>query len=179
MWTYLLAILVTLVASHFTRDFQSKAIHRFAFSPQQLPPPLRPHQLQTQLGEHVLLEVQSSPSHLLNNLPGLKQAARAILTRANLTVVAIQGHQFAPQGISVVAVLAESHLSVHTWPELGYAAGDIYTCGLEIPGRAEQAAQGIVEYLQAKEHHMSVVGRGIPFSHYLTRTASTATQPDL
>ena len=81
--------------------------------------------------------------------------------------MAIQGHQFTPQGISVVAVLAESHLSIHTWPELGYAALDVYTCGLVYRGRAEKAAKGIVKYLEAKEHHMSIVNRGIPLSKYL------------
>ena len=92
------------------------------------------------------------------------------MCQANLTVVAIQGHQFAPQGVSVVAVLSESHLSIHTWPELGYAALDVYTCGLDVVGRAEAAATGIVAHLQAKEYHMSIVRRGIPLPTFLTAT---------
>lgn len=53
------------------------------------------------------------------------EAARA----ANATVVSQVGHQFAPYGVSAIVAIGESHLAVHTWPEHGYCAADIFTCG--------------------------------------------------
>ena len=81
---------------------------------------------------------------------------------ANLTVVNVKAHRFAPQGVSVVAILAESHLSVHTWPEKSYASVDCYTCGLETPGRAEHAARFVARALESSHFHISRVPRGIP-----------------
>lgn len=49
--------------------------------------------------------------------------------RANAEVMELAFHRFSPQGVSGVVVIAESHLSIHTWPETGYAAMDFYTCG--------------------------------------------------
>ena len=45
------------------------------------------------------------------------------------TVLGVTEHQFDPHGVSVVVVIAESHLTIHTWPEYGYAAADVFTCG--------------------------------------------------
>ena len=173
MFQNLLLFLIFLL-SHVYRDQLSHTVHKVFLTPLSssptLSPPLQTHQLQQQLGEHILVEIKSAPAEGLNHLESLKQAIIGVLKQANLTVVAIQGHQFAPQGVSVVAVLSESHLSIHTWPELGYAALDVYTCGLDVVGRAEAAATGIVAHLQAKEYHMSIVRRGIPLPTFLTAT---------
>jgi S-adenosylmethionine decarboxylase len=55
----------------------------------------------------------------------MQNAARA----ANATIIETAFHRFQPQGVSGVVVIQESHLSIHTWPETGYAAMDFYTCG--------------------------------------------------
>ncbi|MCH7988747.1 MAG: adenosylmethionine decarboxylase, partial [Planctomycetes bacterium] len=68
-------------------------------------------------------------AELLNNLEFIEASMRAAAAEARATVVNSSFHKFGPQGISGVLVLAESHLSVHTWPEHGYAATDIYVCG--------------------------------------------------
>jgi S-adenosylmethionine decarboxylase len=164
--SHLTTAILAFIASHLARDYIPSTIPTFdspvTTTSTLLSSPLSRSQLQDQLGEHVLLEITSSPFHLLNELESLKKATRTVLQQANLTIVALTGHSFTPQGISVVAVLAESHLSIHTWPELGYASIDVYTCGLEIAGRAARAARGLVKYLEAEHHHMSVVPRGIP-----------------
>lgn len=51
------------------------------------------------------------------------------LQMSNATIVRIIGEKFQPQGVTLLALLAESHCSIHTWPEIGYAAVDLYTCG--------------------------------------------------
>jgi len=81
------------------------------------------------LGKHILLELHGCPAALLK-YPAeaenfLLQAAEAM----NATVVSYQFHAFSPYGVSGVVIIQESHLTVHTWPEHGYAAVDVFTCG--------------------------------------------------
>lgn len=81
------------------------------------------------LGRHLLLELYDCDSELLNNLDSVKNALVEAATRAHATIVDVVFHEFNPFGISGVVVIAESHLSIHTWPEHRYAAVDIFSCG--------------------------------------------------
>lgn len=81
------------------------------------------------LGRHLLLELYDCDSELLNNLDGVKNALVEAATRARATIVDVVFHEFNPFGVSGVVVIAESHLSIHTWPEHRYAAVDIFSCG--------------------------------------------------
>ena len=125
---------------------------------------VRPPELARPLGEHVLLEAVAASADKLDDVEFVRDAVAEACRLADLTVVFLKAHRFAPQGVSVVAVLAESHLSVHTWPELGYAAIDAYTCGLKPgqEGRALKAATHVAERVQAEDYHVSTVARGIP-----------------
>jgi len=58
------------------------------------------------------------------------------VTECGATLLHIHTHKFSPQGVSGVAVLAESHISVHTWPEIGYGAFDVFMCGDADPWRS-------------------------------------------
>jgi|SRR3990172_226103 len=79
-------------------------------------------------GTHLILDFWGA-SHL-NDIDKMEQALRESIEAANATLLHIHLHHFTPyQGISGVAVLAESHISVHTWPERGYAAFDVFMCG--------------------------------------------------
>ena len=126
--------------------------------------PVRLPELARPLGEHVLLEAVAASADRLDDVEFVRDAVAEACRVADLTVVFLKAHRFAPQGVSVVAVLAESHLSVHTWPELGYAAIDAYTCGLKPgqEGRALKAATHVAEQVQAEDYHVSTVARGIP-----------------
>jgi len=68
-------------------------------------------------------------------------------------------HRFNPQGITGVLAIAESHLSIHTWPEYGYAAADIFTCGTSF--QPKDAAQLIIDRLESKDPSMQIIRRGI------------------
>ncbi len=68
-------------------------------------------------------------------------------------------HHFNPQGVSGVVVIAESHLSIHTWPEYGYAAADIFTCGTTV--EPEKAVEVLIEKLGAKNHSVMEIQRGL------------------
>ena len=81
------------------------------------------------LGKHLLLELYGCDLSALNNLPELQKNMVKAAKEAGATVVGEVFHQFNPHGISGVVVIAESHFSIHTWPEYGYASVDLYTCG--------------------------------------------------
>lgn len=81
------------------------------------------------LGRHLLLELHECSSEILNNLETVKTALVEAAKRAEATIIDVVFHEFNPFGISGVVVIAESHLSIHTWPEYRYAAVDIFSCG--------------------------------------------------
>ncbi len=81
------------------------------------------------LGRHILCEAYGCDPEVLNDRKVVEQIMvdAALLTGAEVREVAF--HKFSPQGVSGVVVISESHLAIHTWPELGYAAIDVFTCG--------------------------------------------------
>ena len=85
-------------------------------------------------GTHLLIELIGAEG--LDCPVRIERAFRAAVAAAGATLLHIHTHKFSPRGLSSVAVLAESHLSVHTWPEIGYGAFDIFTCGQATPHAA-------------------------------------------
>jgi S-adenosylmethionine decarboxylase len=79
--------------------------------------------------KHILFTLKGCPFELLDD----EAHIRNVLTNAALlsesTLLGIQSHKFQPQGVTAVALLAESHISIHTWPENGMAVCDVFTCG--------------------------------------------------
>ncbi|MEK7477394.1 MAG: adenosylmethionine decarboxylase [Candidatus Coatesbacteria bacterium] len=84
------------------------------------------------LGKHILVEYYGCDVNLLNKASALKEMLEDAAREARATVVESFVHQFSPFGVSGVVVIAESHLTIHTWPEYGYAAVDLFTCGDEV-----------------------------------------------
>ncbi|MFC5952441.1 adenosylmethionine decarboxylase [Pseudonocardia lutea] len=80
-------------------------------------------------GRHVLGELRGIDPALLDDADGLRHALRTALLAAGADVRQVVAEPFEPQGVTVVALLAESHASIHTWPELGSAFVDAFTCG--------------------------------------------------
>jgi S-adenosylmethionine decarboxylase len=85
-------------------------------------------------GTHLIIEVVDG--HGLDDEARIQQAFRDCVDECGATLLHIHTHKFSPQGVSGVAVLAESHISVHTWPEIGYAAFDVFMCGAAQPWKA-------------------------------------------
>jgi len=81
------------------------------------------------LGRHILAEFYGCPEVILGDLEQIKQSMKAAALEAGAEVRETVFHQFSPQGVSGVVVISESHLAIHTWPEFGYAAVDVFTCG--------------------------------------------------
>jgi S-adenosylmethionine decarboxylase len=85
-------------------------------------------------GTHLIIEVVDGLG--LDEEDRIQQAFRDCVDECGATLLHIHTHKFSPQGVSGVAVLAESHISVHTWPEIGYGAFDVFMCGDAQPWRA-------------------------------------------
>ena len=80
-------------------------------------------------GRHLILDLYGCDPGILNDYDELTRLLETALNMAGATILRIFGEKFEPQGVTVLALLAESHASIHAWPELGYAAVDLYTCG--------------------------------------------------
>lgn len=111
-------------------------------------------------GTHVLAELDRVDSRLLDDETFLRAALARTLTEAGATVCDVIAHRFEPQGVTVLAMLAESHASVHTYPEIGAAFVDVFTCG----DRADpaQAVRLLGDALGSGPVTMSTVRRGHP-----------------
>ena len=81
------------------------------------------------LGRHVLAEFYGCSPEILNDIVKIEKLMVDAALEAGAEVKEVIFHQFSPQGVSGVVVISESHLAIHTWPEFGYAAIDVFTCG--------------------------------------------------
>ncbi len=107
-------------------------------------------------GRHLLVEYRGCAA-LLDDQAGLEALLRAAAEAAGANVLGANFHRFRPQGVSGVVLIEESHLSIHTWPEAGYAAVDFYTCGPCDP----LAAHAVIERgLRAASAEVLQVQRG-------------------
>ena len=110
--------------------------------------------------KHLLLELYGCDYEKLNDESFLRCTINRAAKLAKATVLNLISNKFEPQGVTAIALLAESHISIHTWPESNYSAIDIFTCGHNmIP---EQASQYLIEALKAEEHFLRVIERNPP-----------------
>jgi S-adenosylmethionine decarboxylase proenzyme len=108
-------------------------------------------------GRHLLIEYTGCSPDALNDVAGIRAMMETAARAANMTIVASVFQPFEPHGVSGVVVVEESHLSIHTWPEHGYAAVDLYTCGEGDP----EAAHSVLKVgLQAQFCEQMYIERG-------------------
>ena len=110
------------------------------------------------LGKHLLLELRECDSALLDDVQYIEQAMVGAAAEAGATVLEQAFHKFDPRGVTGIIAIAESHLCIHTWPEHGYAAVDIFTCGSGF--MPEQAADLIIERLRCANPSITAIERG-------------------
>lgn len=108
-------------------------------------------------GKHIIMDASGCVPELLNDLDYLRSLLVDAARRANATVLNVAFHHFTPQGVSGVVVISESHLSIHTWPEFGYAALDFYTCGDIDP---KVACEYVAKELKATYVKTTEIARG-------------------
>jgi len=130
------------------------------------------------LGTHLLIELRECNPEILKSLEKVRNALVSAAEEAKATIVDISFHEFNPFGISGVVVIAESHLTIHTWPEYEYAAVDIFTCGDII--KPEVAASYLIKQFECKNPSIVEMKRGI-LSHEnekLPHKVSSGCAPD-
>ena len=110
--------------------------------------------------KHLLLELYRCDYEKLNDESFLRCSLNRAAKLAKATVLNLISNKFDPQGVTAIALLAESHISIHTWPESSYSAVDIFTCGKNM--MPELASQYLIVSLMAKEHVLRVIERNPP-----------------
>jgi S-adenosylmethionine decarboxylase len=109
-------------------------------------------------GQHVVTDAWGIDFDKINNIDFLKEHMEKAAETIGANVLLVKGWKFEPYGASVVVVLSESHISIHTYPERGYAAMDGYTCGEKMD--PEIAIRYLIGVLQPKEVHSQKIIRG-------------------
>ncbi len=117
------------------------------------------------LGQHILVEYYDCDVNLLNKPAAVKMMMEDAARSARATIIDSFIHQFSPFGVSGVVVIAESHLSIHTWPEYGYAAVDLFTCGDDLD--PWKCYYHLLEKLKAKHSTTIEIRRGTLNTPYL------------
>ena len=110
--------------------------------------------------KHLLLELYKCDYEKLNDESFLRCSLNRAAKFAKATILNLISNKFEPQGVTAIALLAESHISIHTWPESNYSAVDIFTCGRNM--LPELASQYLIEALKAEEHSLRVIERNPP-----------------
>lgn len=111
------------------------------------------------IGHHYIVEASGCDPDIIGSVSKVKQILVKAAEIAGAAVWAESFNKFSPKGVSGVVVISESHISTHTWPEYGYSALDIYTCGKDVD--PEKAINYAVEAFGASTSHMTEITRGI------------------
>jgi len=107
---------------------------------------------------HIMLDMWGIPYETLNDLNGLLELLKDATKNAGCKIVGVAHHKYSPQGVSIVLLVAESHISIHTYPEEEYCAVDIFTCGKT---DAKVAAEYLVYALKPTYHNIIELIRGV------------------
>lgn len=110
------------------------------------------------LGKHVILELYGCDFKVLDNEELFLETFKKAVDEAHMTLLNLSSHQFKPFGVTALALLSESHMSIHTYPELGYAAADVFTCGDE--GDPFKAMDVLIEALKPERRNIIYIPRG-------------------
>lgn len=110
------------------------------------------------LGKQYMVELKGCNAQLIDDPVFIEQTMKEAAIKANATIVQQFFHQFSPFGVSGTIVIAESHINIHTWPEHGYAAIDMFTCSDTLI--AENAIDYLRKKLEAKDCTTSMMNRG-------------------
>jgi S-adenosylmethionine decarboxylase len=111
------------------------------------------------IGHHYIAEASGCTPAIIGKVETVEQILVRAAEIAGVQVWSISFHRFNPNGVSGVVVISESHLSVHTWPEYGYVALDIFTCG--DTAKPEKAVEWALKQFGASNVHITEVTRGL------------------
>jgi len=140
-----------------------------------------PSNIHSTIGKHIIIELSDCNKDKLSDLEFVKRTMEESVRRAKATIIDSKFHKFSPVGVSGIILLAESHASIHTWPETdqgSYASLDIYTCGEDV--LPEDALKHIIKEFEAKSYCLTSLKRGTINSaencHYSHQIEAQATK---
>ena len=113
-------------------------------------------------GTHFLLEIKTITDAYLNDVDAIRSIMIGAAEASKATIIEAFFHKFEPQGISGVIIIAESHFTVHVWPEYRYLAVDLFSCGTHIDQGAAVGYLCLV--LEIESIEVKNLTRGLPFS---------------
>lgn len=109
------------------------------------------------VGRHLIVELWQCQG--LDDAKKCEETLLEAVRRAGATLIDLKVHRFNPHGLTGIAIIAESHISIHTWPELDYAAVDVFTCGDRVD--PVRAVEPFLEWLNPKQTQMIEIRRGV------------------
>ncbi len=111
---------------------------------------------------HLLIDFYGCDPERLNDCEGTKALLYRVAKEIGATTIGDIFHQFSPYGVTGVVAIAESHISIHTWVEYGYAAIDLFMCNSNLTSEAvERAIASISEFLRARSSSVTAIQRGV------------------
>ena len=111
------------------------------------------------VGRHLIAEYYGCDPSILDDVDHIREHLAAAARAVGATIVGEAYHQFSPRGVTAIVLIAESHLSIHTWPARGYVSVDVFTCGGLDP---RPACDYLAEALGAETSRFQVIVRGLP-----------------
>ena len=108
------------------------------------------------MGKHYFVNLYGCPFGLLNDEYFLRQCVTEACSTSRVNLLEIVSKSFSPHGVTILGLLSESHISIHTWPEKGEAAVDFFTCG---DARPEIGCDVIINKLEATKHRIGQIER--------------------
>jgi S-adenosylmethionine decarboxylase proenzyme len=115
------------------------------------------------LGKHLIAELWVRNPRVLDDPELIRDSLIAASKRGEFSVLNVSTHAFSPHGVTALVLLSESHMSIHTWPEFGYAAVDVFTCGgSPREALAELQRRLDVERMEVQEMDRGLVGNASP-----------------
>jgi len=145
-----LTVAALIVASHRIARCHGCDIGRLTHRP--------PEEELNAIGTHCLTELYDCPATTLNDVAAIEALLAEAVRRMGADLVKRVSHQFSPHGVTVLGLLAESHISIHTWPECGYVAIDAFTCGTRC--RPRLACEYLAKAFEAKRSVIVDLTRG-------------------
>ncbi|MBS6194438.1 MAG: adenosylmethionine decarboxylase [Clostridiales bacterium] len=100
------------------------------------------------MASQLFVDLYGCDREIIDNLEKIRKIAHEAIDRLGAGIVEECSHRFSPVGITYIAVITTSHFSVHTWPEFGYAAVDVFSCDENVP---EAMAESLAEAFRAKK----------------------------
>ena len=134
------------------------------------------------IGRHLILELWGCHFDLLNSVPGVEQAMRETIDASGLHCIDLKVVPFTPQGITGVAILSESHLVIHTWPEHGYAGVELFVCSPHVD--LDKATEVLQRHFRPAHVAVMQMNRGVmplgapPDLQGVAACASSPSPPD-